>query len=433
MLTAGLLLRRALEAAQVRRSSRWRAESLTTAAAPATTDTGRHRLVCVVPVYLEQEIAEETARFWHGLALQNLFDQVLLVSTAKEQAASGQTTHELIEAELQRLGADPKRIALLRCEEVTRFRASQLNLAVESARARLDPADADPSALWVGIYNADSRPEAGTFEELRARALAEPRTRVFQQLVYYVVPERGRAGMVAIGNSVLQTWWTLSHYVGRNSRGLAGDTVWSRTSPYSTFGHGEFIRLDLLDHIGGFPDFAYADGLLLGWICRLAGEPIGLLANIDVAEVPRSARDLVTQQTAWLTGLLNFGATVRWCRERGVLRLPSWEARLMQAQHLTIPVAWGLSTIAVTSAIGSAVRRTQRGGSAARNLTLVAGLVAYPVIPALAPVTQHGAGISLGRRVSGTLASWPVEGLAFWPALRGRMRRGQLAPAKTPR
>jgi hypothetical protein len=66
-----------------------------------------------------------------------------------------------------------------------------------------------------------------------------------------------------------------------------------------------------MDDIGGFPDFAYADGLLLGWICRLAGEPIGLLASRDIAEVPCSATDILTQQTAWLRGLLNFGATVQ--------------------------------------------------------------------------------------------------------------------------
>jgi len=432
VLTAALLLRRAWEARQVRRSSQWRTTSLAAAPEPGTADS--HRLVCVVPVYLEQDIAKATVRFWHGLVGQGaLFDQVLLVSTAKEQVASGPTTHDLIEAEIRRLDADPDRIRLLRCEDVTRFRASQLNLAVHAARARFDPSAANPSSIWVGIYNADSRPQAGTFAELRTRALAEPRTRVFQQLVSYIVPERGRSGLVAAGNSVLQTWWTFSHYVSRNSRGMAGDTVWSRTSPYSTFGHGEFIRLDLLDHIGGFPDFAYADGLLLGWICRLACEPIGLLASLDVAEVPRSARDLVIQQTAWLTGLLNFGATVRWCREHGVLRLPSREVRLLQAQHLAIPVAWGLSTVAVTSGIVSAVWRMRRGGSAARGLALVAGLVAYPVIPALAPAIQHGAGTSPGKRVLGTLATWPVEGLAFWPALRGRLRRSQQAPAKTPR
>jgi hypothetical protein len=120
----------------------------------------------------------------------------------------------------------------------------------------------------------------------------------------------------------------MSHYVARNVRGRSGATVWSRTAPYSTFGHGEFARADFLDRIGGFPDFAYADGLLFGWICRLAGEPLGLLAARDVAEVPRSAADLILQQRAWLRGLLNFDATVRWCREHVLLGLPEREVKL---------------------------------------------------------------------------------------------------------
>src|SRR5712691_2158635 len=193
-LTAGLLLRRASEAMQILRSARWRARSLAAMKERAASEDRHHRLVCVVPVYLEQEIAEDAVRFWHGLVRQDLFDQVLLVSTAKEQMTGGPTTHDLIDAELQRLGVDPDRMTLLRCEEVTPFRASQLNLAVQSVRSRFDPAAAKSSSIWVGIYNADSRPEAGTFAELRTRALAEPRTRVFQQLVCYVVPERGRAG-----------------------------------------------------------------------------------------------------------------------------------------------------------------------------------------------------------------------------------------------
>src|SRR5207248_11569686 len=105
----------------------------------------------------------------------------------------------------------------------------------------------------------DSRPQAETFEELRSQIAAAPKVRLFQQLVDYVVPDREGTGRVAAGNSVLQSWWTLSHYVSRNAQGRAGDTVGSRTSPYSTFGHGEFIRSDFLASIGGFPRYAYAD------------------------------------------------------------------------------------------------------------------------------------------------------------------------------
>lgn len=390
-----------------------------------------HRLVCVVPVYLEQDLAEDTARFWHGLAQRNLFDLVVIVSTVKEQSDGEPSTHELIAAELDRLGADSERIMLLQCETGGRFRAPQLDLAVEYTRQRLAD-DIDGGAqMWVGVYNADSRPQASTFTELAERICTDPDVRMFQQLVDYVAPGRGPASLVAVGNSVLQTWWTLSHYVGRNARGRLGTSVWSRTSPYSTFGHGEFVRADFLTLIGGFPDFAYADGLLLGWICRLAGEPIGLLASRDIAEVPRSGRDLLTQQTAWLRGLLNFGATTRWCRKNGLLRLNGSEVMLLRLQHMAIPVAWGFSTITVFAALAACGRRVWRGQSTAYDLAVMGGLVSYPVLPALVPTAdQHH---RLGRRIVGSLMSWPVEGLAFWPALGSRLRRSQLAPAKTPR
>ncbi|MFG1928805.1 hypothetical protein [Cryptosporangium sp. NPDC048952] len=381
---------------------------------------------------MEQDLAADTVRFWHGIAQLEVVDRIFLVTTAKESADAGQlATRDLVGAELAQLGQIPDRFEVLHCEQPAQYRAAQLNMAVEHARERLTPASAD--SVWVGVYNADSRPDPRTFTELRQRTTAEPDTRLFQQLVDYIVPSRGPTGLVAIGNAQLQTWWTRSHYAARNARGHSGRTVWSRTSPYSTFGHGEFARLDFLDHIGGFPDFAYADGLLLGWICRLAAEPIGLLASRDVAEVPRSAADLVLQQTAWLRGLLNFDATAEWCRQQGILRLPDGEVRLLHAQHLAIPVGWGLSTLAVATALTSAACRMRRGRTAAYHLAVVTALAAYPMIPALVPFREHPYGIAAGRRVLGACASWSIEGLAFWPALRSHLARDQQAPAKTPR
>ena len=385
-------------------------------------------------MYQEQDLAADTVRFWHELAGRKLFDQVLLVTTAKETPPQqGVTTRDLVEAELARLAADPDDIALLHCEQVTRFRASQLNLAVEHARSRFASEAGDPANIWIGVYNADSRPSAETFIELADQVATEQHVRLFQQLVDYVVPTRGDVELAAVGNSVLQTWWTMAHYVNRNRRGYPGDSMWSRTAPYSTFGHGEFARLDFLDHIGGFPDFAYADGLLLGWIARLAAEPIGLLAARDVAEVPRSAKDLFTQQSAWLRGLLNFDATVRWCREQGVLRLSAAEVRLLQAQHLAIPVTWGLSTAALAAGIVTLSRRVVRGEASLLDLVALGGLVTYPVIPALLPTAGQHRTMAVFQRIVGTLTSWPVEGLALWPALRAHLRREQQAPAKTPR
>ncbi len=429
MLAACLTVRRVLESRQVRRSLR--AVPSEAPAASGTGAPGGARVVCVVPMYEETALAEATVRFWREVLRAKDVDAVVLVTTAKETAPGGATTHTLLRELLAPGGAAHENLVLLHCEEVCPYRAAQLDMAVGWARERFGP-DGD-ERLWIGVYNADSRPHPDTFGELRTAIGAGPQVRVFQQLVDYVVPEREGTGAVAAGNAVLQTWWTLSHYVARNERGLDGGSLWARTSPFSTFGHGEFVRADFLQRIGGFPRYAYADGLLLGWVARLAGEPIGLLVNRDVAEVPRTGRDLVVQQTAWLRGLLNFGVTVDWCRRQGLVRLPDNDVRVLRARHLAIPVTWGLSTAVVTAGIVAEVRRVIRGRSSAAGLAAMAALAAYPAVPALAATTRQQSAMGRGRRVAGVLASWPVEGLAFWPALYGHLRHGQQAPAKTPR
>lgn len=262
---------------------------------------------------------------------------------------------------------------------------------------------------------------------------AEPDTRVFQQLGDYVVPERPGTGIVAVGNAVLQTWWTRSHYFTRNRRGCRTASWRAATSPYSTFGHGEFVRGDFLTDIGGFPDFAYADGLLLGWICRLRAEPIGLLASRDHAEVPRTVRDLITQQTAWMRGMLNFGATVDWCRRNGHLRLAPREVTGLRLAHGCIAVTWGLSTVGLLAGLGVTLAGVARRGPTRADLARLTVLVIHPVLPALVANISGPTTRGPARRLAGVAVSWPIEGLALWPALASHLRHRQQAPAKTPR
>jgi hypothetical protein len=386
------------------------------------------RIICVVPLYLEQDIAADTVRFWQNLARLGQFDQVVLVTTAKEKPGRGSTS-DIVAAELATLGRG-ERIRHVHCQEIARFRAAQLDLAVQQALQDDRTAGRPQSLTWVAVYNADSRPAGTAFAELARQARAAPSTRVFQQLAEYVVPQRAPVGITAAGNAVLQTWWTRSHYFARSVSGARHNSWWSAVTPYSTFGHGEFVRLDFLEDIGGFPDFAYADGLLLGWICRLRAEPIGLLASRDCAEVPRTAADLMTQQTAWMRGLLNFGATVAWCRRNGHLRLTRREVAALRCAHAAIPLAWGLSTAALAAGAAQTAAALARRPAGKGDLLRLAGLLAYPVLPAL---LMPGRPAAWRARGAGALASWPVEGLAFWPALASHLRGQQHAPAKTPR
>jgi hypothetical protein len=430
ILAGSLLLRRLTEITETRRCASWSAARLSSVA-PPNAEEQRVHLVCIVPVYHEQQIVSDAVACWKSLVQAGGVDEVLFVTTAKEEDDGQRSTRALLASALDQMASGEPRLRLAHCVAVDRFRAAQLNLAVSEARGRFG-SEPGSSRLWIGVYNADSRPQVSTFSELQQRARAQPDTRAYQQLADYVVPRREGVSWLAGGNSVLQTWWTRSHYWARNMRGSGSPHWWSATSPFSTFGHGEFIRLDLLDEIGGFPDFAYADGLLLGWICRLMDERIGLLASRDRAEVPRTARDLITQQRAWMRGLLNFGATVRWARARSAVSLSGPEVALLRCQHLAIPLAWGLSTPTVVTGIGLAIERLRRGKGTLADAAILLGLASYPVIPALAS-SREGDATSLLVRSAAAAASWMVEGIAFWSALVSHLLKNQAAPAKTPR
>jgi hypothetical protein len=428
LLAAGLLARRVVEIVQGRRCTAWSAARRSSVA--VDNSDGSQHLVVVVPMYQEQQIAEDAAGYWRTLVQTAEVDEVMFVTTAKELDTGRPTTQALLAAALAQV-REP-RLKHLHCTTVSRFRAAQLNLAVSDVRDRYCRCESGAAGVWIGVYNADSRPEVSTFRELRQCARSGQGTRAYQQMARYVVPDRAGVSLAAVGNAVLQTWWTRTHYWARNTRG-SGSPHWrASTSPFSTFGHGEFIRLDLLDEIGGFPDFAYADGLLLGWIFRLMDEPIGLLASRDHAEVPRTARDLLTQQRAWMQGLLNFGATMRWARGSGRLRLAGPEAAMLRCQHMIIPIAWGLSTPAVAAGMALVIGRFRRGEATLADAACLLGLAGYPIIPALACAEEDGDASRLVRSIA-TASSWVVEGLAFWPALLSHLRKSQAAPEKTPR
>jgi hypothetical protein len=429
VLVAGLMVRRLVEAVEVAACTRFTRRRKLGHDVAVSGETAP-RIVCVVPLFQEGEIAVETVRFWEALTKKSTVGQVLFVTTIKEEPRDGPSTHDLVAAELAELGS-PINVRLIRCEQEHRFRAVQLNAAIDAVRADTGAGRAQLNT-WVGVYNADSRPAAETFDELVSQSASEPSVRVYQQLVDYLLPDRAGSGRGAAGNATLQTWWTRSHYYARNTAGRRENRM-SATLPYSTFGHGEFFRLDFLDDIGGFPDFAYADGLLVGWICRLRNEPIGLLASLDYAEVPRFGHDLTTQQFAWMRGLLNFGQTVEWARRTGQLALSPAQLAALRAAHLSIPVIWGLSTpvlagLAATVGLRMIIRGPQLG-----DVGRLAAILAYPVIPAVALPRGSTGQPGMLTRIAGCATTWPREGLAFWPALAMHLRGSQQAPAKTPR
>src|SRR5437588_11538965 len=82
LLAGGLFVRRMVEISQGRRCAVWSAARLSSIATGAV--DGCHGLVIVVPMYQEQEIAADTVDYWRRLAQLVEVDEVVFVTTAKE-------------------------------------------------------------------------------------------------------------------------------------------------------------------------------------------------------------------------------------------------------------------------------------------------------------------------------------------------------------
>lgn len=124
VLAVGLLIRRAVELIEICCSNSWSSRRLARISSyDATNNSGRargHRVICVVPMYFEQTVAVNTVHFWHQLALQADLDEVVFVTTAKEEPRDESSTHELIESALAALSEQPARLRLLKSRDVTR-------------------------------------------------------------------------------------------------------------------------------------------------------------------------------------------------------------------------------------------------------------------------------------------------------------------------
>lgn len=387
----------------------------------------------LVPLYQEQELVASVVAYWRERCEEDPELHVYLVTTDKEGAAE-ETTAALTQ---QVLVATPTpRLKHIHVTEVHAYRAVQLNAGVEAIRnASATPAD----ATWVGVYNADSRPCPSTFAELRFAIEQRPDVRAYQQFAQYVVPESRPSSVLMEAFAALQTWWTYTSWFARAARGTSPVRAWARTAPFSTFGHGEYVRLDALDEIGGFPAFAYADGLLLGWLLRFAGDTLGLLASPDFAEVPRNPAEIVRQHRAWIRGLLNVRAAAHHADRGSAGRTAR---RAVVAGHLAIATSWGLRPLLVLSAavwgVGQVRTGARRDGSA-----MLAALVLYSAFPQLVSVAYRrlpGQDVAelaprpmRVRQLAGAPVTMLLDGLGFAPAARDAMTSGGAPPPKTRR
>ena len=181
--------------------------------------------------------------------------------------------------------------------------AEQINAAAAAEFDRLAATGVEPARVWVGIYNADSRPHPDTLTALAALAalaVTEPDARVVQQSALFTANLRARPGLGGVfcdGAALLQSRWTLAREIPRlraqARQARRSRARWPRVA--HCVGHGLFVRGDTWRMLGGLPTATMNEDLALGYQLSAAQVPDDPLPLIEYAEAPDTASAVVRQ------------------------------------------------------------------------------------------------------------------------------------------
>jgi cellulose synthase/poly-beta-1,6-N-acetylglucosamine synthase-like glycosyltransferase len=282
----------------------------------------------LVPAYQEPDIggtirALVSSRYPHGRL------HVVVVTKAEEERAPhpamGISTGELVRRLRDALPPyQQKRLNHLVLPGPGR-KAEQLNWALRpAALAEILGEDVNPSRVFVGVSDADSIPDPDTYRWVARQELTGPGALAYQGVTlslanYHRLDVRGkicaiqqssifiRVSIARLINEVKRVQW-LARVCGR----------WPWVAPWLRpvfelmfrrsqicLGHNQFVRLDALAAIGGFPTSGATEDSTLGYALGARGVLIRALPLVELTDLPETSEKVIRQNARWYLGVLD--------------------------------------------------------------------------------------------------------------------------------
>ncbi len=221
---------------------------------------------------------------------------------------------------------DAKRLAHLVMPGPGR-KAEQLNWALrpETLGQILEADAAEPSRVFLGVFDADSVPDPDTLRWIAGEELAGRRALAYQGVTlslanWSALGIRGR--ICAIQQSSIFTRVSLARLVNevwrirlidRLTARIPGRAAgWARAALELGFrrsqiclGHQQFVRLDVLQALGGFPTGGATEDSTLGYMLGARGILIRPMPMIELTDLPETKEKIIRQNARWYQGVLD--------------------------------------------------------------------------------------------------------------------------------
>lgn len=349
-------------------------------------------------------------------------------------------------------------------------KAQQLNWALtpEALRALLGD-DHDPRAVFVGVSDADSIPDRNVHRWVAADVLASGGSLAYQGVTLSLANFAGlgtKARVCAVQQSSIFIRVSIARLINEARRvrwfarlAARAPRLASAVRPLFEFmfrrsqiclGHNQFVRLDLLQALGGFPPGGATEDSTLGYAIAARGVLMAPLPLLELTDLPETTEKMVRQNARWYKGVLDDIAFLRqtWRAQPSAFNL----AQLLRHVGNKV-VEWPVAAV-VYPAIGYlgwhfAYWYSDRPllfvlGIALPSISLglsiwVGGIVTQDMIESLTPYCPRP--VSVARttwwaKFSGTFRTqtyWLLATRGAWRVLWALARTGRFEPAKTDR
>jgi cellulose synthase/poly-beta-1,6-N-acetylglucosamine synthase-like glycosyltransferase len=428
----------------------------------------------LVPAFQEPDIAGTikalcASRYPHpGLHV------VVVTKEAEEQAphaAMGVSTGELVRRLREALPPyQQKRLTHLVMPGSGR-KAQQLNWALRPEALREILGDSlDPSRVFVGVSDADSIPDPDTYRWIAGRELAGRGSLAYQGITlslanYDRLDIRGkicaiqqssifiRVSIARLINEVKRVRLFdgfRAHFprLGRLARPMF-ELCFRRSQ--ICLGHNQFVRLDVMQSLGGFPTSGATEDSTLGYALGARGILIEAMPMVELTDLPETPDKMIRQNARWYLGVLDDVPFLRrtWRARRSAFNL----AQLVR--HIGNKVVeWPIAALVypATGYLGWWLAYMYRSrhpwlfyaATGAPTLSLfltvwVGGIVTQNLVEAMRPYLPREVDLrrkSLKEKFLGTFRCqtyWLLATRGAWRVLWSRARTGRYEPGKTDR
>lgn len=302
------------------KTSKYLKESRNIMEAVASQDDSQIEMAVILPCLREQNIIAGSIDYFCSMSLKHV-KMHLIISCTKRELTSNQeygfdcSSADVAREHIKKLKPNPNiDFFVYEANDLDKGdRATQMNEAMDEFLKE------HPNIDIVAVFDADSRPDINTFEEVAFRHKKD-RDCIFQQPENYLVSanelSKSKCSRLAVANALYQHQWTIINEIPMFLRHYKNNNSFLYMN-----GHGMFFPLHKYLSIR-FPEYEVADGIHVGyrvWVMRYKLTPLAL-RGYTVA--PNKVSKLPQQHKRWYGGAIRLGSAIKWGKKIGAKPKP---------------------------------------------------------------------------------------------------------------